>query len=255
MRVITESELRELYKQKEFTSFTVPAGVKLTPSALQFLSERRIKVIEESANKKAAAQMPKAQFHANSSGSPPGGSPATHENSGEKPEHMTHLRGSTLVLKNHPRIKFRGKLDSFEAFLIEAIVEAKNAGYGDLAQDLHQLLEYSRQIMSAEVREQPLHPLSYRGLSLQEIREHSHKPDKYYGVGHITPQPAHGKLMALLNLLRTQCRELELAAMDAFCGQPAEVERPDIIQALNRLSSLIYIMMIQLTAGRYKVGC
>ena len=30
----------------------------------------------------------------------------------EKPEHMTHLNGDTLVLKSHPRIRFRGGLQS-----------------------------------------------------------------------------------------------------------------------------------------------
>ena len=36
----------------------------------------------------------------------------------EKPEHMTHLDGTTLVPKTHPRIVFRGKMDSLEARLI-----------------------------------------------------------------------------------------------------------------------------------------
>lgn len=249
MRVITETELRELYKNEEFTSYTLPAGVKLTPSAQQFLSERRIRIINEASTAKTGK-----------SGTPNGvgtsSSPTlkTYESAGEKPEHMTHLRGTTLVMKNHPRIKFRGKLDSFEAFLLNAIVEAKGIGYGDLAQDLTLLLDYSRQIMSAEVKEKPVNSLSYRGMSLQEIREHSHDPAKHYGVGHLTPQPEHGRMMAQLNLLRAQSREMELAAMDAFsCGE--EVERPDLLQALNRLSSLIYILMIQLAAGRYKVGC
>ena len=32
----------------------------------------------------------------------------------EKPEYMTHLNGDTLVPKTHPRIAFRGKIDSLE---------------------------------------------------------------------------------------------------------------------------------------------
>ena len=36
----------------------------------------------------------------------------------EKPEHMTHLNGDTLVPKTHPRILFRGKLDTLEAELL-----------------------------------------------------------------------------------------------------------------------------------------
>jgi len=36
----------------------------------------------------------------------------------EKPEHMTHLYPTVLVMKNHPRIEFRGKLDALEAELL-----------------------------------------------------------------------------------------------------------------------------------------
>ena len=36
----------------------------------------------------------------------------------EKPEHMTHLNGDFLVVKDHPRIIFRGKLDTLESELI-----------------------------------------------------------------------------------------------------------------------------------------
>ena len=41
--------------------------------------------------------------------------------------------------------------------------------------------------------------------------------------------------------------------MDAFAVTPERLEREDI-QALNRLSSLIYIMMVQLVSGHYLVG-
>ena len=37
----------------------------------------------------------------------------------EKPEEMTHLRGNRLVPKTHPRIRFRGQLDSLMAQVLE----------------------------------------------------------------------------------------------------------------------------------------
>ena len=36
----------------------------------------------------------------------------------EKPEHMTHLHGDVLVHKTHPRIAWRGAMDTLEAELI-----------------------------------------------------------------------------------------------------------------------------------------
>jgi len=255
MRVITEAELREQYKQSEFTSFRLPEGAGLTPAARQFLSERGIQVLTgsgETGGRPAGRAEQAVAGRAGGTGEAGYTVLATGEKVAEKPEHLTHVRGTMLVPKNHPRIKFRGKLDSLEALLISAIVEVDSQGLGELARDLGELLEYCRRIMSAEVREQPLVPLSFRGLTAAEIREHSHHPRRFYGVAHLFPQPGQGRVMAQLNFIRTQCRELELVAMDAFYGD--QDGRPDILMALNRLSSLVYIMMLQLASGRYKVG-
>ena len=44
-----------------------------------------------------------------------------------KPEHMTHLRGEELVFKDHPRIAFRGAIDSLESeiILFQTLTEKK----------------------------------------------------------------------------------------------------------------------------------
>ncbi|ATW25320.1 cobalamin adenosyltransferase [Candidatus Formimonas warabiya] len=252
MRAITETELRDEYKKGEFTSYTLPEGCRLTPAAAQFLSERRISVHTVSApaggSKEPRKPLPEAGSQER----------AKTYSVGEikgKPEHMTHLNGTTLVYKNHPRIKFRGRLDTFEALLISAIVDIEGIGYQELGRDLREVLDYVRQILRAEVKEEPLTPISFHGWSAEEIRDRSHYPQKYFGVNHLLPNPGQGGLMARLNYLRTQVRELELAAMDAFSVTPEKVDREDIIQGLNRLSSLVYIMMVQLISGHYRVGC
>ena len=42
----------------------------------------------------------------------------------EKPERMTHLNGEFLVEKTHPRILFRGAVDSLEAELLRCAANA-----------------------------------------------------------------------------------------------------------------------------------
>ncbi|MEL7566060.1 MAG: ATP-binding protein [Dehalobacterium sp.] len=251
MRAITETELRTEYRKAEFTSYTLPEGCRLTPAAAQFLSERRIPVqtggLPAGNNKEQGKPL---QGKDNQAGNK---TYSVAEIKG-KPEHMTHLNGSHLVYKNHPRIKFRGKIDTFEALLIIAILEIEGVGYQELGRDLKEILDYVRQILRSEVKEEPLPAISFHGWSAEEIRDRSHHPEKYFGVNHLLPNPGQGALMAKLNYLRTQVRELELAAMDAFTVAPEVVEREDIIQGLNRLSSLIYIMMVQLVSGHYRVG-
>lgn len=258
--MITELELRDRYRQAPFNSFELPAGARLTPAAAQFLNERKISLIQPS-----PSPLPAGQSTARSGGPsapavnhqspdaspralPPGG--AGGPSSAGKQEYQTHLHGSQLVNKNHPRIILRGRIDHLEAETILAIIEARNAGLSALASDLQWFLDLQRQILKAEVTGSALPEISFGELSGQQIREHSHHPEKYIGVRHFMPEARHGQLMARLNLLRTLVRQVELVAVDAFC-RPEGVERPDILTALNRASSAVYIMMCRLLAGKY----
>ena len=54
----------------------------------------------------------------------------------EKPEHMTQLFGNVLVAKDHPRIHFRGKLDSLQALVVLDQVQIAEGGCQKLVDDL-----------------------------------------------------------------------------------------------------------------------
>ena len=55
------------------------------------------------------------------------------------------------------------------------------------------------------------------------------------------PEASDGETIAHLNRLRCQVRETELAAAAAFPNG----QREDLVQALNRMSSAVYLLMIQ----------
>ncbi len=158
----------------------------------------------------------------------------------QKPEHMTHLNGDVLVLKTHPRILFRGKLDTLESELILSQLEVP-----ELKQELEEVLTLTREILRREVLEEPMEVKSLWGLPEEELRKRSHFPQDYYGQPHFMPSAADGKAMARLNRARCAAREAELAGVEAFLDREGRLTRPDIIQALNRLSSGIYLLMIQ----------
>ena len=163
--------------------------------------------------------------------------------SSEKPDHMTHLSGNLLVSKGHPRIEFRGRLDSLQSKILEVQVRAVELGDRTLAVELEELLEFVRSLLAAEVTDRPLEERALFGLDLDEIRSMSHNPKKTFGLGHIRPHYSMGALCAGLNILRTEVREVELAAFRAFSGDDGSIERPDLLRALNRLSSALYILM------------
>ena len=62
----------------------------------------------------------------------------------EKPEHMTHLNGVTLAPKTHPRILFRGKVDTLEAQLILCRLRVPRFGG-----ELKEILDYTRRALNA----------------------------------------------------------------------------------------------------------
>ena len=64
----------------------------------------------------------------------------------EKPEHMTHLRDDVLIPKDHPRILFRGKLDSLESELLLCQLEAP-----EFREPLGEILAMVQKILACEV--------------------------------------------------------------------------------------------------------
>ena len=158
----------------------------------------------------------------------------------EKPEHMTHLNGEVLVPKTHPRIRFRGKMDTLEAelTLCQLVPGAPEGTLGEI-------LDLSRKILRCDVLEEPLRQDTLCGLTQAEQRERSHMPQDYYGQPHFMPQASDGSVIAGLNRARCFAREAELAAVEAFSNRDGNLIREDIPKALNRMSSMLYLLMIQ----------
>ena len=158
----------------------------------------------------------------------------------EKPEHMTHLNAEVLVPKTHPRIRFRGKMDTLEAELIACQLAQER-----LITPVGEILALARQIIRCDVLDEKLQWDKLCGLTEQEQRKRSHFPQDYYGQPHFSPSAADGAVIARLNRTRCVAREAELAAAEAFSDREGNPTRPDILQALNRMSSMLYILMIQ----------
>ena len=157
-----------------------------------------------------------------------------------KPEHMTHLNAQVLVPKTHPRIAFRGKLDSLEAELLLCAQD-----FPGLQKELGEVLELARRIIRCDVLEEPLPDGKLCGLNEEELRKRSHFPQDYYGQPHFMPDVRDSREVLRLNRLRCAVREAELAASAAFITPEGSAQRPDILRAMNRMSSMVYLLMIR----------
>lgn len=222
--VFTEEHVRANIRVRDGKRvFFLAAGDLLTPAAKSFLRQERIEV-------RPAAEA-KIQEYETLFG-------AKLQN---KPEHMTHLRANVLVMKDHPRIRFRGLIDALEAEILLCMKEAD----GENLEQLRGILQFIRELIPADVLEEPVKMQKLCGLTFDEIREHSHFPQKYYDQPHFMPDGTESRLLLQLNKCRTVVRQTELAAFDAFKTPDGKVVREDILTALNRLSSLFWILMIR----------
>ena len=163
----------------------------------------------------------------------------------EKPEHMTHLNGDYLVRKNHPRILFRGKVDSFQAELLLSLQFCPQSHHA-----LVEILQFSHSLLRDEVLEKPIGTEKLCGMTEEEIRRISHFPQNTYGIPHFMPSEEDSTEILQLNRLRCAAREMELSAVEAFSDRDGNITRPDLLKALNRMSSMLYILMIKRKAGR-----
>ena len=261
MKAITETVLRCELKNHRPEVYRVPDGHLLTPAAKEYLNQMKIDIAYESEKPSEEGTPEQKNEKKESEGEkeqavirykPKYEDYMTGAGYMEKPEYMTQLAGNRLVDKNHGRIRFRGKLDTLQSLvvLIQASVCEKEKE--SLIKDLGDILKKLQEMMRCEVMEEPFNDEIIIGLDHDELRARSHNPMKYYNIQQMTlPNYGMGLTYALLNTLRANIREAEVIAVDAFMHDEKRMERLDIIQALNRMSSALHIMMCKYLAGEY----
>ena len=211
-----EKAVRENLRNRDGKRVFYPrSGDTLTPSARDWLSRERVPILSAKEAKPERWRIPGGNFRE------------------EKGEGYTCLMGDLLVPKTHPRIRFRGAIDMLEAELLLAGPETG------------ELLDLARKLIRCEVLNEPVGDFTLYGLSEAQQRQHSHFPQDHYGIPHFMPDYSDGERVLTLNRCRTAARSAELAAAAAFTDEDGNLTREDIVKALNRMSSMIYILMLK----------
>ena len=207
--------------------FYLGKGDQLTSDAREFLTRERIEILPAEQAKTRRFQLLGGGF------------------TEEKPEHMTHLNAQTLVGKDHPRIRFRGMIDLLEAEILLCMEKCPG-----VRGQLGEILDFVRELVRCDVLETPVRQDSLCGLTMEQLRSHSHRPQDYYGQPHFMPSADDAPEVLLVNRLRCVARQGELAAVEAFADREGNPTRVDILQAMNRVSSMLYLIMIRIKAGK-----
>ncbi len=220
--LFTAQQVRDNIRNREGKRvFYLGKGDSLTSEARDYLSRQRIEILPaDKARPEEYRTLSGGYFR-------------------EKPEDMTHLNGDILVKKSHPRILFRGAIDALEAELLFAQTEE------GLKTPLQDALALARKLIAADVLEKKVEESLLGGMDEGQLRKRSHFPQEYYGQPHFMPQADDGRKILILNRCRCAARQAELQAAQAFADRDGKCTRPDMIQALNRLSSYLYLLMIE----------
>ena len=219
----TEQNVRENIRNREGKRvFFLGKGDTLTPGARDFLSRERIPILPAEAARIDTYRLTNGAVLS------------------KKPEHMTHLHGDVLVEKTHPRIAFRGAVDILEGELL--LCQLKTAAF---RQELGEILALARRLIRCDVLDEPVPEEKLCGLTQAQIRSHSHFPQEHYAQPHFMPEYTDGAAVLWLNRARCAARAAELAAVRAFTDREGQPVREDILQAMNRMSSMLYILMIR----------
>lgn len=240
MALLTEEDVRRMSGGGTRGPVVVRAGEVLTPAARDWLREKGVEVVYPQGQTEGG-ERPSARYRTIS------GAVLS-----EKPEHMTHLKGNLLVFKDHPRIAFRGYIDLLEAEIVLCQQACVREGYRVLAVELEEVLGFVRRFIRFDVLDEPVGEVRLCGYSPAELREYSHYPEKHFGQPHFMLSYTDSPAVAAVNKVRAVVRQTELAAYQAFRDENGAVAREDIILGLNRLSSLFWIFMIKLKAGKYE---
>lgn len=255
MTIITESELRELWQHGRGQLPAFPPDTRFSDSARDFLRLYRSELQSAEHSHLPAEWDKPGTFPVVLSGPMPVcaecGQPVEH-----KPGHMTQLDAGHFASKTTPRLILRGRIDSLHAFVMLVAAKARGFQMNTLAGHLDTLAAYCREIMSAEYNLRQPASLSLLGQNEQELHQISHWPDRHLGIQHIVPGPEDHEILHWLNVLRTQAREVEVVALDAF-GSSHDHDHGDrqdfgarLSQALNRFSPAVYVLELYFKAGK-----
>lgn len=248
--VITESHVRAKVKEGIKKLKIEPRDI-LTPSAKQYLSEKCIELIKESNNKIEIKKSMNEDKEVMTTESSPKFRGLRNEFYIEKGEGLTHLWGNILVPKSNKRIVFRGELDILLSDWILLQKKSNERKNNKLSEDLQSIFLFIKNLIKAEITDSHLEKIDLLGMSYEKIRETSHNPKKFYGVDHLFGIDAtYNEIILLLNRVRASVRKLELISLESYYTENG-LKKEEVNEALNRLSSAIYIMMLKGKSGVY----
>ncbi len=220
--VMTESELREMWRDGRHALPPFPPGTRFSPAAQDFLKDHKLE-IRFAADAAGQASAPPA-----AAGAPPTAPAAT----------------SSPVADRQVLTAFiESRLDSLHALTRLVAAEARRYHLPELATHLDALAAYCG-ALPADAGPRPAAPLRLAGRSEDEIQAIAAAPERHLGLSYVAPGPDDHAILHWLNFLRAQTGEAEAMALQS--AGPG----PGLARGLHHLGSAVYYLELLFKAGR-----
>ena len=183
MQYLTEQDLMARCGLGQGVELHLSPEERLTPSAQELVNNRKIRILIVSGDGRVAREDGKAVHPL-----------ATEERpfaKVEKTEAQTHLNGTEMVTKEHPRIWFRGKVDSAIAAAILVQTQLQPVLAPELQGLLADLRSWLGWAMRCEVLDEAVPVLSMGPFSREAVRRLACHPEEL-GWEPLGPAPAEG---------------------------------------------------------------
>lgn len=219
MRFITEMDLRDLYKTEPFTTYALEPLVKITPSARQFLVDKRVKLVQSQSND-------------------------------DKSEETCNPKTVQERVSWYPQ-RLRSKMDCIESLFLLVGADLLNSGDSILAEEIIRLAKCFQEVKNAEREQTAPGKIQFWDWSEEQINNCSDNLGRFLEINEFHIRLEKGKTIALLNYLRASLREVEPAILEIYWNEEQQAcSRQDLIEKVDLIINVLSIMMWKFSGGQ-----
>lgn len=222
MKFITEYDLRSQFNAQPFTNYQLEEGVRLTPGARTFLSDRGINVFADGTamrfGKKAENLDPKSEIK----------------------EGVSDQEADTVIKRYVlAAAKLDGRLEVLQSEYFLAAGELINSEEIESAEKVVKLarsLENLRDVVTGKASGLTVHFESCAGINQENCGKDI---GNCFTISEFYIQGPHGTALLIANRLRALTREVRIQAVEVMNGQQLISVENGLNQIINQLSQII----------------
>ena len=217
MKFITELDLRDLYRAKPFTTYVLESHQKITPSARQFLADKKIKLVQAQDGGKSSANL------------------------------VQTIQGR----QSWCALRLKSRMDRLESLFLLVGTDLLSCGDSILAEEVMELGKCFQNLSKAEQQQIAPAAIRFGEWSEEQIKGCAVSLGENFEIRECHLRLKNGKAIALLNYLRASLSELEPLILEAYWNEEQQIcLREDLREKVNLTINILRITMWKCLGGQ-----